>query len=70
MKNLLIIVFCKIDNQKIKEKENVQNTLKVALFDFTTFEHHVMLFASTTFGRSNYGRLHSKFSKLEERKIR
>jgi hypothetical protein len=80
MKNLLIIVFCRIDNKKIEEKGNVQNTLIVALFDFAIFERHISLFdsitfgchvalwASATLGHSNCGRLRSKFSKLEERK--
>jgi hypothetical protein len=50
MKNLLIIFFCKIDNKKIKEKENVQKTLTITLFDFVTFGHCISLFASATFG--------------------
>ncbi len=49
MKNLLIIVFCRIDNKKIEEKGNVQKTFTITLFDSTTFECCVMLFASTTF---------------------
>ncbi len=50
MKNLLIIVFYKIDNKKIKEKRNVQKTFTIALFDFATFGRHISLFVSTTFG--------------------
>ncbi len=68
MKNLLIIVFCKINNKKIEEKGNVQKTLTIALFNFVTFKHHVSLFAFATFGDSSCGRSCSKFSKLEERK--
>jgi hypothetical protein len=80
MKNLLIIVFYKIDYNKIKEKGNVQETLIVALFDFASFGHHILFFvsatfrrhivllASTTFGHSSYGRLRLEFSKLEEGK--
>jgi hypothetical protein len=69
MKNLLIIVFCKIDNKKIEEKRNVQKTLTVALFNFVTFRHHVSLFAFATFRHFSCERLCSEFSKLEERKI-
>ncbi len=80
MKNLLIIVFCEIDNKKIEEAGNGQKTLIVTLFDFAAFGHHISLLASTTFGcnvtlwafapfgHSSCGRLHSKFSKLKERK--
>ncbi len=50
MKNLLIIVFCKIDNKKIEKKGNVQNTFIVTLFDFASFGCHISLFDSTTFG--------------------
>jgi hypothetical protein len=50
MKNLLIIVFCRIDNKKIEEKRNVQKTFIVTLFDFAAFECHISLFISTTFG--------------------
>ncbi len=68
MKNLLIIVFCKINNKKIEEKINVQKTLTVALFNFVTFRHHVSLFAFATFGHFSCGRLCSEFLKLEEKK--
>ncbi len=68
MKNLLIIVFCRIDNKKIEEKRNVQKTLIVALFNFVTFKHHVSLFAFATFEHFSCGGLCSKFLKLEERK--
>ncbi len=66
--------------EKIKEKRNVQKTFIVTLFDFatfrcrillfasTTFWHHISLWASAPFGCSNCGRLHLEFSKLEERK--
>jgi hypothetical protein len=60
MKNLLIIVFCRIDNKKIEENRNVQKTLIVALFNFVTFRHRVSLFAFATFGHSSCGRLCSK----------
>ncbi len=81
MKNLLIIVFCRIDNKKIKKKGNVQKTFTVELFDFvafdchillfasTIFRHHVSLWASTPFGHSSCGRSCSEFSKLKERKM-
>jgi hypothetical protein len=74
MKNLLIIVFWRIDNKKIEKKENVQKTFIVVLFDYPifrcyillftypTFEYHVALWASTPFGHSSCGRLCSKFS--------
>jgi hypothetical protein len=80
MKNLLIIVFWKIDNKKIEEKRDVQKTLTVVLFDFATFKRHILLFAYATFGcyavlwgftpfgHSNYGRSRLEFSKLKERK--
>ncbi len=68
MKNLLIIVFYKINNKKIEEKINVQKTLTVALFNFVTFRHHVSLFAFATFGHFSCGRSCSEFLKLEERK--
>jgi len=80
MKNLLIIVFWRIDNKKIEKKKNVQKTFIVVLFDFpifrccillfayATFECHVALWASTPFRQSSCGRLCSEFSKLEERK--
>jgi hypothetical protein len=79
MKNLFIIVFHRIDNQKAEEK-NVYKTFVVMLLVSIAFEHHVMLFASATFGyhvvlftfatfgHSSCGWLHSKFSKLEEKK--
>jgi hypothetical protein len=82
MKNLLIIVFWKINNKKIEEKENVQKTLLVVLFDFVafksrislfacaTFGHHVVLWTSAPFGHSNYGSPRLEFMKLEERKRR
>ncbi len=50
MKNLLIIVFCKIDNKKIEEKGNVQKTFTITLFDFVVFGRCISLFASATFG--------------------
>jgi hypothetical protein len=80
MKNLLIIVFYKIDYNKIEEKGNVQKTFTITLFDFAAFEHCILLFASTTFGHhiallafvtfgcSSYGRPHLEFLKLEEKK--
>jgi len=80
VKNLLIIVFHKINNHKIEEKKKVYKTLvvtlfvsvafkhHVTLFASTTFEHHVALFAFATFGHSNCGWLHSKFSNLEKKK--
>jgi hypothetical protein len=43
MKNLFIIVFCRIDNKKIEEKKNVQNTFIVVLFDFVAFECCLLL---------------------------
>jgi hypothetical protein len=68
MKNLLIIVFCRIDYNKIEEKGYVQKTLTIALFDFTTSRHHISLIVFTTFGRSSCGSPHLEFLKLEERK--
>jgi hypothetical protein len=50
MKNLLIIVFYKIENKKIEEKENVQKTFTLVLFDFAAFRCHILLFVSITFG--------------------
>ncbi len=50
MKNLLIIVFCKIDNKKIEEIGYGQKTFIVALFDFATFGRCISLFALATFG--------------------
>jgi len=79
MKNLLIIVFHKINNHKIEEKKNVYKTFVVPLFASIVFGHHVALFTSTTFGcrialfafatfgHSSCGWLHLKFSKLEEK---
>ncbi len=67
MKNLFIIVFCKIDNKKIEEKGNVQKTFTIMLFDFATFGCHIAWWASTTLGRSSCERSCSKFSKLKER---
>jgi hypothetical protein len=49
MKNLLIIVFCKINNKKIEKKGNVQKTLTVVLLDFVAFGHRILLFAFATF---------------------
>jgi general stress protein CsbA len=80
MKNLLIIVFCRIDYNKIEKKGNVQKTFTITLFDFATFGHCILLFTSATFGRhvallvfttfgcSGCGKPPSKFLKLEERK--
>ncbi len=51
MKNLLIIVFCRIAYKKIEEKINVKKTFTFALFDFAAFRHHISLFAFSTFGR-------------------
>jgi hypothetical protein len=51
MKNLLIIVFCKIDNKKIEETGNGDKTLIVTLFDFVAFRHRILLLVSATFGR-------------------
>jgi hypothetical protein len=51
MKNLLIIVFYRIDYNKIKEKGNVQETFIVALFDFATFGHRISFFVFATFRR-------------------
>jgi hypothetical protein len=50
MKNLLIIVFCNIDNKKIEEKGNVQKTFIIMFFDFATFGCRISLFAFATFG--------------------
>jgi hypothetical protein len=47
MKNLLIIVFCKINKKKTKEKGNVPKKLKIMLFDFVTFGCRISLFTST-----------------------
>jgi len=80
MKNLLIIVFCRIDYNKIEKKGNVQKTFTITLFDFATFGCCILLFVSatfgchvallvfTTFGCSSCGRPHLGFLKLEERK--
>jgi hypothetical protein len=68
MKNLLIIVFCKINYNKIEEKGNVDKTFIIVLLDFVAFGCYISLFAFATFGRSSYGRLRLEFSKLEERK--
>jgi hypothetical protein len=50
MKNLYIIVFFKFNKKKIEEKGNVQKTFTIALFDFATFEHYILLFTFATFG--------------------
>jgi len=80
MKNWLVIVFCRIDYNKIEKKGNVQKTFTIMLFDFTTFGCCILLFASTTFGRHvallvfttfgwfGCGRPRLEFLKLEERK--
>ncbi len=77
MKNLLIIVFYRINNKKIEEKGNVQKTFTVVSFDFATFKRRISLFASINFGRhitlwtctpfgcSSYGRPHLEFLKLK-----
>jgi hypothetical protein len=62
MKNLLIIVFWRTDNKKIKKKWNVHKTISITLFkfvafrrcisllDFVAFRHRILLFACATFG--------------------
>jgi ribosomal 30S subunit maturation factor RimM len=43
MKNLFIIMFCKIDNKKIEEKTNAQKIFTIVLFDFATFKCYLLL---------------------------
>jgi hypothetical protein len=80
MKNLLIIVFCKINNKKFEEKGNVQKTFTMVFFHFVAFKHYISLFTSITFrchitmwafarfGHFSCGRPRLEFSKLEEKK--
>jgi len=68
MKNLLIIVFPKINNHKIEDKKKVYKTIAIMSFASVAFGQCVALFAFASFGHSSCGWMHLEFSKLEEKK--